>query len=100
MPSFSIVRVKPAIVGVATVQKTRRPPVKLLATGFVVADGLHVVTNADDFILGDENLDWLRGVVGERLTVFPDGGHLGNLHLEPMRQAIVDALGVAQGAAE
>ena len=39
-------RVKPAVVGIGTYQKTRRPPVRMLATGFVVADGLHAVTNA------------------------------------------------------
>ena len=42
----TIARVKPGVIGVGTVQQTRRPPVKLLATGFVVADGNHVITNA------------------------------------------------------
>ena len=42
----TIARVKPGVVGIGTVQTTRRPPVELLATGFVVADGNHVVTNA------------------------------------------------------
>lgn len=42
----TIARVKPGVVGVGSVQQTRRPPVKLLATGFVVADGSHVITNA------------------------------------------------------
>ena len=42
----TIARVKSSIVGIATVQKTRRPPIKLLATGFVVADGQHAITNA------------------------------------------------------
>ena len=41
-----IARIKPSVVGIATVQKTRRPPLKLLATGFVVADGRHAITNA------------------------------------------------------
>ena len=61
---------------------------------------VHVVTNADDFILGDANLEWLSAVMDERLTVFPEGGHLGNLHLEPMRQAISTALGLPEVAAE
>ena len=39
-------RVKPSIVGIATYQKTARPPINLRGTGFVVADGLHVITNA------------------------------------------------------
>jgi len=42
----AIDRVKPGIVGVGTVQKTRRPPYKIVGTGFVVADGRYVITNA------------------------------------------------------
>lgn len=42
----TIERIKPAVVGVGTFQKTRTPPVNFLATGFVLDDGLHVVTNA------------------------------------------------------
>ena len=42
----TIDRVKPSIVGVGTVQKTRRPPYKIVGTGFVVADGHYVITNA------------------------------------------------------
>ncbi|MCH9638270.1 MAG: serine protease [Betaproteobacteria bacterium] len=42
----TIQQVKPSIVGVGTLQKMRAPPVNFLGTGFVVGDGLHVVTNA------------------------------------------------------
>lgn len=42
----TIERIKPAVVGVGTFQKTRTPPVNFLGTGFVLDDGLHVVTNA------------------------------------------------------
>jgi len=42
----TIDQVKPSIVGVGTVQKTRRPPYKIVGTGFVVADGNYVITNA------------------------------------------------------
>ena len=42
----TIERILPGIVGVGTMQKTRRPPARLLGTGFVVADGRHVITNA------------------------------------------------------
>lgn len=38
--------VKASIVAVGTVQNTRRPPAKISGTGFVVADGKHVITNA------------------------------------------------------
>ncbi|KPJ90544.1 MAG: peptidase S1 [Gammaproteobacteria bacterium SG8_11] len=42
----TIQKVKESIVGVGTVQKTRTPPAQLLGTGFVVGDGLQVITNA------------------------------------------------------
>jgi len=42
----TIEKIKPSIVGIGTFQKTRRPPSIFRGTGFVVADGLHVATNA------------------------------------------------------
>lgn len=44
--SETLMLIKPGVVAVGTVQKTRRPPSKFLATGFVVGDGRYVVTNA------------------------------------------------------
>lgn len=41
----TVERIKPAIVGVGTFQKTRSPTVNFLGTGFVIGDGLHAVTN-------------------------------------------------------
>ncbi len=42
----TIERIKPAIVGIGTMQHTRRPPGKFVGTGFAVGDGRHVLTNA------------------------------------------------------
>lgn len=42
----TIARIKPSVVGVGTVERMRTPPLELLGTGFVVADGRHVLTNA------------------------------------------------------
>lgn len=42
----TIKRVKPSVVGVGTFQEIRRPPSKLLGTGFLVVDNRHVLTNA------------------------------------------------------
>ena len=42
----TIEKIRPAVVAVGTFQKTRRPPSVFRGTGFVVADGLHVITNA------------------------------------------------------
>jgi len=41
-----IEQIKPSIVGIGTVQKTRSPQLNFLGTGFVLDDGFHVVTNA------------------------------------------------------
>ena len=42
----TIEKIKPSIVGVGTFQRTRRPPSVFRGTGFAIADGLHIVTNA------------------------------------------------------
>ena len=44
--SETIKAIKPSIVGVGTFLITRRPPARLLGTGFIVADGRHALTNA------------------------------------------------------
>ena len=62
--SRTIERVKPSIVGVGTSVVTRRPPSLLKATGFAVADGLHILTNAHVI---PKSLDSKRN---EALTVF------------------------------
>jgi serine protease Do len=38
--------VKPAVVGIGTLMQMRSPPAIFRGTGFVVGDGLHVITNA------------------------------------------------------
>lgn len=45
----TIERIKPSVVGVGTFLKTRSPPVLFVGTGFAVADGRHVITNAHAF---------------------------------------------------
>ena len=42
----TIERIKPAVVGIATFQKTRSPATNFLGTGFAVGDGTLVVSNA------------------------------------------------------
>ena len=42
----AVARIKPSIVGIGTFAKTRSPPVIFNGTGFAVADGQHIVTNA------------------------------------------------------
>jgi hypothetical protein len=54
---------------------------------------IHVFTNRDDFILQQSDLAWLEQVLGPRITVFPAGGHLGNMYLPQVQAAFMDALG-------
>jgi len=56
---------------------------------------IHVFTNRDDFILQKRDLDWLKQVFGPRITVFPRGGHLGNMYQPQVQAAFMEALGPA-----
>lgn len=44
--SQTIEKIRPSIVGIGTVMQTRSPPASFRGTGFVVGDGLHIITNA------------------------------------------------------
>lgn len=62
----TIERVRPSVVGIGSLQPTRSPQVALFGTGFVVADGRHVVTNAHvlDTVLDVDRNEGLRILVG------------------------------------
>ncbi|WP_137885244.1 alpha/beta fold hydrolase [Pseudomonas sp. 2FE] len=49
-----------------------------------------VMTNADDLILGPGDLGFLRRTLGERLTVYPHGGHCGNLNYRVNSAAMLE----------
>ncbi len=54
---------------------------------------IRVLVNQDDFVTDSSDISWLRSTVGpSRLTVFPNGGHLGNLGTPPVRQGILNSL--------
>mgnify|MGYP000470409389 CR=1 FL=1 len=49
-----------------------------------------VMHNADDLILGPGDLGFLRRTFGERLTVYPHGGHCGNLNYRVNSDAMLE----------
>ncbi|MES2818027.1 MAG: serine/threonine protein kinase, partial [Pseudomonadota bacterium] len=49
-----------------------------------------VMHNADDLILGPGDLGFLRRTLGDRLTVYPLGGHCGNLNYRVNSDAILE----------
>jgi ABC-type transporter lipoprotein component MlaA len=54
---------------------------------------IRVIVNQNDFLLTDEDLAWLQTTFApEQLTVFPQGGHLGNLSNLTVQKAILAAL--------
>jgi hypothetical protein len=54
---------------------------------------VRVIVNQNDFLLADADLAWLHTTFGpEQLTVFPQGGHLGNLSNAVVQKVILAAL--------
>ena len=78
----AVQRIKPSVVAIGTYQSTRRPPANLRGTGFVVADGSHVITNAH--VLPETLDDGHR----EILAVFVGEGPNGQLR--PTEKVAVD----------
>lgn len=53
---------------------------------------VRAIVNRNDFLLRASDVAWLKGVLGSRAVVFPEGGHLANIGSPEMREAIVAAL--------
>jgi hypothetical protein len=54
---------------------------------------IRIIVNQNDFLLADEDLAWLHATFApEQLTVFAQGGHLGNLSNPTVQKAILAAL--------
>ena len=54
---------------------------------------IRIIVNQNDFLLADEDLAWLHATfTPEQLTVFAQGGHLGNLSNPTVQKAILGAL--------
>jgi pimeloyl-ACP methyl ester carboxylesterase len=54
----------------------------------------YALTNSDDLILDQAELQWLKGTLGSRIVVYDHGGHLGNLG---EKQQIADMLKMLSG---
>ena len=54
---------------------------------------IRIIVNENDFLLADEDLAWLHATFApDRLTVFAQGGHLGNLFNPAVQKTILEAL--------
>ncbi|WPP45775.1 serine/threonine protein kinase [Pseudomonas sp. AN-1] len=54
------------------------------------SDKIAVFHNRDDLILGPGDLGFLRRTLGARLTLFPRGGHCGNMNYRVNTQAMLE----------
>lgn len=52
------------------------------------AEHMAVITSADEIILDRGEVDFLRRTFGKRATIFPNGGHMGNL----AHRDVIDAI--------
>ena len=50
---------------------------------------IRVQISEDDFLLTTNDISWFRSTFGTNLTIYPDGGHLGNLHISDVQEALV-----------
>lgn len=63
------------------------------AAGLRANPKIRIITNRNDFLLPAEDLEWLRSLLSpEQLTLFENGGHLGNLGQPATQKAILAAL--------
>lgn len=79
--------------------ETRYPTMELMQKGNLRAIGaelnqnerVRIFVNQNDFLLSDSDIEWLRGSFEDgRLVVFNEGGHLGNLYLPRVQNAIFE----------
>jgi S1-C subfamily serine protease len=78
----TILLIKPSVVGIGTMLPTRAPPVTFVATGFVVGDGLSVISNAHAVSAS------LAADKGEALGIVTGSG--SQLQFRPARLAGID----------
>ena len=54
---------------------------------------IRVIVNRNDFLLPEKDMDWLQKTfTAEQLTIFEQGGHLGNLFNPAVQKTILAAL--------
>ena len=66
---------------------------RMYDAGLRANPNIRVIVNENDFLLADEDLVWLHATFApEQLTVFAQGGHLGNLSNPAVQKTILAAL--------
>ena len=72
---------------------TRAGDLKTYTASLKANRSIRIIVNRNDILLADEDLKWLEDTFEtDRLTIFPKGGHLGNLGYPDVQKAILGAL--------
>ena len=79
--------------GVSAADLEQAGDLRTYETGLRANPNIRVIVNQNDFLLDDEDLEWLHATFRpEQLTVFAQGGHLGNLSNPTVQKTILGAL--------
>ena len=86
------VRVSPA--GTLTAEALEKAgDLRTYDAGLRANPNIRVIVNKNDFLLENDDLAWLHATFSpEQLTVFEQGGHLGNLSNPEVQKTILGAL--------
>ena len=57
---------------------------------------IKILINRNDFLINKERIAWFKSTFGENLTLFEEGGHLGNLNEPEVREKIFEAMKIAE----
>lgn len=55
-------------------------------------DRIRVFTNAKDWLQSDEDRAWQSMIFGDRITIWPSGGHLGNAPKPEAHRLVLEGL--------
>ena len=79
--------------GVGAADFTRENNLRSYATPLRSQKNVRVMVNSNDFLLGSSDVSWLRSTFGSScVTVFPAGGHIGNLASAPVQKQLLSYL--------
>ena len=79
--------------GISTADFKHHGTLRHFATDIGRSRKAAVITNRNDFLLAADDLTWLRSTLGpSKVTVFADGGHLGNLASPQVQGALAGFL--------
>ena len=71
----------------------RASSLRTYAAGLRANPDIRLIVNRNDFLLPEEDLAWLKTTFApDQLTIFDQGGHLGNLSHPAVQKAIMAAL--------